>query len=360
MDSRSTHVLAIDLVRFCCAMMVVAVHYAALFPIENPLPRDWMWWSWPGWVGVELFFVISGYVIASSAASGDSADFLRRRVLRLAPAAWICASVTAAVILASGAEPLGVVAPKWLASMTFWPVATQIDGSYWTLGIEVAFYLLVAVTLRPGSVERVGLGLAVLSGGYWAWVGAGAPVANRAVDLLLLSYGGFFAAGIALWSIRLHGWNGVRLGSLLVGLGAGGAEIVATSAEMARGIGVTTGPWPPLALFASGLAVIVSADRLQPLLARTIGARRLATLGLMTYPLYLIHQRIGLIAIRAMIAAGVPGHLAMALAAALALLLAWGVVRVAEPVVRHWLAARLSRRRAPRRDSLPSASLPIG
>src|SRR5881396_3246987 len=87
------HILAIDLVRFVCALLVVAHHFAAMLPINPPtflpaaapdaaLARDWAWWSWSGWVGVEIFFVVSGYVIAMSGASGTGTDFLRRRVLR--------------------------------------------------------------------------------------------------------------------------------------------------------------------------------------------------------------------------------------------------------------------------------------
>ena len=57
--------------------------------------------------------------------------------------------MTAIVLMAAGLLPVGTVAARWLASMTFWPVATQIDGSYWSLGIEVAFYLLIATQLVP-------------------------------------------------------------------------------------------------------------------------------------------------------------------------------------------------------------------
>lgn len=54
-----------------------------------------------GWVGVQVFFVISGFVIAFSAENSTALRFSEARV-RLAPAVWICAPVTAAVLLLVG------------------------------------------------------------------------------------------------------------------------------------------------------------------------------------------------------------------------------------------------------------------
>ena len=50
-------------------------------------------WGSFGWIGVEIFFVISGYVIASSAEGAAPRTFLRRRAQRLLPAAWVCATI---------------------------------------------------------------------------------------------------------------------------------------------------------------------------------------------------------------------------------------------------------------------------
>src|ERR1700750_2863052 len=55
--------------------------------------------TWFGWVGVEIFFVISGFVIANSAAKSSPSEFLRGRALRLYPAVWVCATLTFLVLL---------------------------------------------------------------------------------------------------------------------------------------------------------------------------------------------------------------------------------------------------------------------
>ncbi|MGD5438086.1 hypothetical protein QUS99_22630, partial [Xanthomonas citri pv. citri] len=64
-------------------------HVAAdvLYPSAAPF-------TWFGWVGVEIFFVISGFVIANSASQASPGEFLLGRALRLYPAVWVCATAT--------------------------------------------------------------------------------------------------------------------------------------------------------------------------------------------------------------------------------------------------------------------------
>ena len=55
--------------------------------------------TWFGWVGVEIFFVISGFVIANSASKSSAIEFLFSRALRLYPAVWVCSTATFIVLL---------------------------------------------------------------------------------------------------------------------------------------------------------------------------------------------------------------------------------------------------------------------
>src|ERR1700744_5896212 len=55
--------------------------------------------TWFGWVGVEIFFVISGFVIANSASNASAKEFLLGRALRLYPAVWVCSTLTFTVLL---------------------------------------------------------------------------------------------------------------------------------------------------------------------------------------------------------------------------------------------------------------------
>src|SRR5262245_1362248 len=101
----SRHIYGLDIVRFFAAVSVAAFH----FTWQNPSAIHAAPW---GWVGVEIFFVISGLVIARSARDSSPARFIAGRFLRLYPAAWVCAVLSALVLLAMPAgayEAVGIV-----------------------------------------------------------------------------------------------------------------------------------------------------------------------------------------------------------------------------------------------------------
>lgn len=94
----------IDLLRFLAALAVVFFHYSfrgyaadGLSVMSYPLLASV---SKYGYLGVELFFMISGFVILMTAAHAGLRDFVISRVVRLYPAFWACCTVTFLVILA--------------------------------------------------------------------------------------------------------------------------------------------------------------------------------------------------------------------------------------------------------------------
>ena len=376
-------ILAIDLLRFACALLVVAFHVGTAFPLAETssatrlidpalrLPAMLAPFTWFGWVGVEIFFVISGYVIAVSADGVAMMAFLRRRALRLAPAAWLCASVTALVMLVVFPTPAATIIARWLAALAFYPVAAPIDPSYWTLAVECAFYVLVAACLaRDGRnaarMETIALALGAASIAFWIVVRATGwraedTLGNVALNLTLLPHGIFFALGIMLSAIRVRGVTPVRVGA--VGLLAAAAfhEVGFHALTMIAVPGIVADPRWPVLTFGLAIAVLVVAPSLQRPLA-TLGAGRLMTVGLMTYPLYLIHQNVAAALIVLLVRAGMTAWWAMALSVAIVVGLAWAITQTAEPAVRGWLAARwrVSGSRGPAPDSLPIASPPAG
>lgn len=363
----------LDGVRFACALAVLAYHFLTVFPLAAssvthdfdpalPLPASLARYSWWGWVGVDLFFVVSGYVIATSAARGGPALFVRRRALRLLPAAWICATLTALVLLVGSTVPPAAVAARWATSMALFPLGQPIDEIYWTLGVEVAFYTFVASLLRSGRDNRsrldaLGVMLASTSLIFWTGIfGNWLPIDPQStpIRLLLLPHGGFFAVGIALHALaqrrgRLASW--LALGG---GLASGACEIVALTATMTGVPGFDAEPIVPLAIFAIGVAAIALAPRCR---GDWPGA---AMLGAMTYPLYLLNQRFAAGILAGLVHAGLSPAWAVALAMALVMLLAWGVAIWAEPRVRRWLAGRLSPSHDLPPDTRRTASLPTG
>ena len=293
--------VAIDLLRFGAAAMVMLCHYFGEWAIvtrlgvgagSGPSGLPTNGWLSSGWVGVEIFFVISGYVIALSASGSTATDFARRRLLRLWPGTLACASITALVLLIAGVS-WEYIAPRYAASalMVLW--AKQIDPVYWSLLVECVFYTLVTVLLALGrwNPVRVALALSAWTLAYLAWVISPAsealPTVKPVAEFLLAPFGAFFGMGILFQQAHrdpasVKGW--MFLPSFLaapVCIGAIGA------------IDGSQGSSEALLLFVMGVAVIILSPRLQPAF-RTDAARRIAiALGLATYPLYLIHAYVG-------------------------------------------------------------------
>ena len=355
--SRLSPVIAIDLLRFACAMLVVAYHFDVAF-WKVPTWRSAIMLAPAGagfagnevtrigWIGVELFFVISGLVIARSATGQTAALFLRRRALRLVPGAWACAGLTAAAMILSG---LGdTVAVPLLRSLTFWPVGEQIDGSYWSLGIECSFYLVMAAAIGVGTkantVERTAVAIGLLSTAFWAtWLLVGRSIApsplDRYVMLALLPHGCFFAIGVLIAACKNARSPG-RVALLGLFMLTATVEIGFHALERAQA-GVIASPVLALVAFLMGLALLLSADRLQPWLSRLIDPATARTIGLLTYPLYLLHQDAGAAMLGALVAAGLSLRLAAGTTVAMMIVLAWLIATQFEPRLRHALTTAL-------------------
>lgn len=345
---------AVDLLRIFSALLVVGFHYCAGFAKGGSynsedwaeiatLPHSWIAYSWFGWVGVEIFFVISGVVIAGSAQGTRAGAFLARRARRLVPAAWLCATVTALVLIGMGSAPARILY-QWSGSVAFAPIWPWIDASYWTLGIEIAFYLLVAATIRltgAARLEVLAWLLALASLGYYAVVlatGSAPQLADRRwLDLALLPHGALFALGIFARATFTTGLPPMRAAGVLLCILLGLIEILGAAAGGAREFGITGSQNPPMILFLVGVAIIFAAPALQAPLGRVLSPRLVTLLGLATYPLYLLHQDVGGALFVLLQRAGIAPVPALMLAFAAVVGAALLVAGVFEPVLRRRL-----------------------
>ncbi|WP_375314237.1 acyltransferase [Bradyrhizobium sp. A5] len=124
--------------------------------------------TWFGWVGVEIFFVISGFVIANSASQASPGEFLLGRALRLYPAVWVCATATFLVLLLFGSGPTSEFILPYLHAMLMVPKGVTgqwLDEVYWTLAAETAFYGLVfcAMLTKRVTLRHLAFGLTIYS-----------------------------------------------------------------------------------------------------------------------------------------------------------------------------------------------------
>lgn len=100
-------------------------------------------WLPGGFLGVDTFFVLAGYVVARSWRPRGAAAFYRRRLRRLQPALVVCVALSAAI-----AAPIALLSQNL---DYFGPAAAQPVHPHMELGVEDQFYLLLPLLIRrPG------------------------------------------------------------------------------------------------------------------------------------------------------------------------------------------------------------------
>ncbi|WP_421912325.1 acyltransferase family protein [Mesorhizobium sp.] len=190
---------SLQVLRFVAALMVVflhAVQSAARISGIGIVPYEL---ALVGSAGVDIFFVISGVIMATVAPGRTAAEFIRARLLRIVPIYLLC-SIAAIPIVAIG-PALG-----WrniLATVLLWPATDRMVapaiGSAWTLCFEMLFYAAVALVLLDRRWLYVLL--AIFSGAFLLrWVG---PVFQFLGNPIILE----FVAGVLIARVGKVRWG---------------------------------------------------------------------------------------------------------------------------------------------------------
>jgi peptidoglycan/LPS O-acetylase OafA/YrhL len=312
-----------------------------------------------GWAGVQIFFVISGFVIATSSERSTAVRFLISRFVRLVPGVWVCATITliAWYLIGIGAPSSHVYA--YGRSLLLMPTQPWIDSVYWTLGVEIAFYAsvfaLLAIRRFKWLMPMVGL-IGLASSLFWiVFTIAGmqthgtlfsmceAIQRSRLGELLLLKHGVFFAMGVFLWSRLIKGAN-VLPWLLLFAIG-GCLQIGGESLVKFEKTGLSHSPLLPCALWLASLVWIWLSTTYNVAICRapSWSLQTVRRLGLMTYPLYLLHNVTGGAIMGAVANLGLPTGAALWIAIALIMALSWWVSRAPEPALQRFAKALLGR-----------------
>lgn len=287
-------VYEIDLLRFLAALAIVLFHcsyrgqaadeltvlsYPALAPVFKY-----------GYLGVELFFMISGFVILMTAANRSLGEFVIARMVRLYPAFWVCCTLTFLVMLAIGEPPHSASLARYLANMTMlsgFVGVTSIDGAYWSLFVEIQFYALVAILLGSGYLHRAETFLVL-------WVGASIVLVIHPVwflgSLLITDYSAFFIAGATCFLIWSKGLSPTRAAVVTCAWGLALAQSLHKVQAFARHFNTSFN-----AYIVIGIVTLFFAIMVMIALRRTAfeGRQWWLFLGSISYPLYLLHQNIG-------------------------------------------------------------------
>ncbi|MFC5718579.1 acyltransferase family protein [Streptomyces gamaensis] len=301
--SKPGRLYLLDGLRLVAALVVVAFHYVGrdnggtgftyawgkptseVFPAAQPIAAY-------GWLGVQLFFIISGFVICRSCWGRTVRQFAISRFLRMYPAYWFGVLLTSSILLLTGVFTWdSPTRSRILANLTMFqsPMGMyNVDGVYWTLWAEMRFYLLFAIVTAFGLTYRRVL---AFCGGWLAL----SLVAPKTDNTLIQMFGmpdasPFFVAGIVMY--LMHRFRPTLVLWLLLGATwlLAWDQLPGLMAGMQGYIGHRQSQIAALIIVSVFYAVVltIALARRTPRLGTWI-----TSAGALTYPLYLLHQEIG-------------------------------------------------------------------
>jgi peptidoglycan/LPS O-acetylase OafA/YrhL len=346
-----SHYRGPDVLRLVAACLVVLFHLSetgGLSPswpaAPGEAPLGWLApIAWMGWVGVPMFFVLSGFLIAASAVNSTPIGFLRKRAIRIFPALWISCLIALACRALWG-ESLGTLIPAFIRSAVLSPKGPYIDGVVWSLVVEAVFYLVICIAIqRSGGVDKVrrglvwtaiAIGLASTAFTLIRWVLAGSEPATSlmgsfAFDLLLLRQGMFFAIGMLLFHLLDKPMTMRLAAALALFTGAACLQIADTTAN-------TGDPLVPILIWSASSALMFFSVKLSGRRSSNRWTAATRELGLMTYPLYLNHFVLSQALLPVMLR-WLPGPAVFPILFGLLLLNAWLIARFPE----QWMQRRI-------------------
>lgn len=285
----------LDLLRILAAVFVVIFHYtftgwmqghtSLAFPSFGEVARY-------GYLGVDLFFMISGFVVLLSAWGRRPTKFVISRIVRLYPAFWFAVTLTALVSVLSGAFPVSLW--QYLANLTMVHPAlnvADIDVVYWTLWAEIRFYVVVFVLACIGLTRRRVLntlwGWLVLTGLLQAGL-----LPSAAEVLLQTTFAHYFIAGMALGLVHRFGMTWELAAILVLSYANALYRGIGFAGDVADRYEVPFHPWV--------IVVVIWLIYLVMLLVALgvttpVGRPWFSVAGSLTYPLYLVHGNVGFV-----------------------------------------------------------------
>ncbi|MFI0450833.1 acyltransferase family protein [Actinomadura sp. 6N118] len=339
----------LDLLRFVAAAAVMLHHYVGEIVGWGPQGYDQMSGvsqaTQYGNLGVDLFFLISGFVILMSAWGRGVDRFAVSRVVRLFPAYWFAVVLVLMVYLATGLRWLPADEERRGALEAFLPNMTMLqsglhvqslEGVYWTLWVELHFYVLVAVALLAKRGMTYGRCIAFMVAWLLAGVFAQEVDSTLLMALLVPTWAPYFVAGMAFYLMYRFGPN-LAL-TLIIGFSWALATYHRTTVlnpvlalpetrNLAIPLGVTL-------VFA--IMWLVSTRRMG-----WLGVRGATVLGALTYPLYLVHETLGRV-VREQLGDALGSWETLGVSVVVALTVSYAVYRLVEVPAQGWLRPRLT------------------
>lgn len=237
-----------------------------------------------GQYGVQLFFIISGFVIYWTISKSEKPlDFIWSRASRLYPSYWaaliLTFTITTLYALPGRTAEISTFLINFSMAQEYLDVA-HVDGVYWTLTLELTFYFWILMAFCLGQLNNIDkfLLLWVCTSLYLKLNNTGTHIDPKLQKIFLLNYIEFFSAGICFFKLKEKSHT----------------------------------PWTVLLLFTTAVAALVNTSMQNAIIfmafyivfslviinqASALRNQYLVYLGTISYQLYLIHQNIGYVII---------------------------------------------------------------
>ncbi|WP_370017662.1 acyltransferase family protein [Planotetraspora sp. GP83] len=365
--ARGPRLVELDALRFVAAFAVMSFHFMAAskslwgeFPVTL-FPAVSRFTSL-GILGVELFFLISGFVILMSVWGHTIGEFAVSRVSRLYPAYWFAVVVIFIMYRFSGVTAFDpkLTTGEYVVNLTMSQGAFGIGhagGVFWSLWAELRFYVLVAVFSLFGITVRRCL---VFMSAWVVLVIAAEVTQNAVLDFLFLpKQAPYFIGGMAFYLIHRFR-SGPAWIFVAASYGLSLHTAVRRVGERVDAIGLAHYPAPPEAVIVAITVIFLLMAAVALGWLRWLRWRPLVTVGALTYPLYLLHQTVSAVLIPSY-RDEIDPWLLVAITMTVSIALAYLVYRLVDRPGQRWLRAGLGAllgHARPRRGRRPGPDSP--
>lgn len=326
MANTSKRIVELDSLRGIAAIFVMIYHYFYRFDVLYKHPHFETKWASIGVFGVELFFLISGFVIFWSIRNiKKNLPFLISRFTRLYPTFWVAIIISFTLVCIFGLPGREVsIKEMFLNFFMFHGYLNipSVDGVYWTLMIELSFYFWIFLLLILKKTKQIDYFLILFLIPSLCYNLDFFHCPDKVASFFLLKYISFFSIGIFFYKLKTNQCKT--------------STYIAFTLAFITSLCTSKMTYIPIILFIHLLFFISIKEY-----SKILRSRVLVFLGNISYPLYLIHQNLGYIIIREFYKNDFNPLLGILLAFVFSILLAWAIHTSIEKPSSKYLKKRL-------------------